>query len=137
MFSIGELAARTGLKVQTIRWYEGQGLIEEPARTEGGQRRYDEEGLRRLAFIKHARDLGLPLDSVRALIALQGREGAPCDGAHRIAAEHLEALRERIARLQRLEAELARIAAIDDAGEAGNCRVLDAFADHGACRAPH
>lgn len=137
MFSIGELSRRTGVKVPTIRYYEDIGLIAAALRTEGNQRRYDGDGLRRLAFIRHARDLGLPLDAVRALVALEGAPGQPCDHAHDIAAAHLDDIRARIARLQRLEAELSRIAAIEDEGEAGCCRVLEALGDHADCAGAH
>ena len=57
MFSIGELSKRTKVKVPTIRYYEEMGLLSEPERTEGNQRRYDVAGLERLSFVKHARDL--------------------------------------------------------------------------------
>jgi DNA-binding transcriptional MerR regulator len=59
MYSIGELSRRTGVKVPTIRWYEQAGLLDEPGRTAGNQRRYARADLERLAFIRHARDLGL------------------------------------------------------------------------------
>mgnify|MGYP002621776545 CR=1 FL=1 len=71
MLAIGDLARRTGTKVQTIRYYEDIGLLAKPARTEGGQRRYDAAALDRLAFIRHARELGFGLDAVRA--AAEGR----------------------------------------------------------------
>ena len=68
MHTIGTLARRTGTKVQTIRYYEQIGLMPEPGRTEGGQRRYGDAELDRLAFIRHARELGFPLEDVRALL---------------------------------------------------------------------
>ena len=65
--SIGELGRRTHCKVQTIRWYEEVGLLPPPARTRGGHRVYGGRHLARLDFIRHARELGFPLDAVRAL----------------------------------------------------------------------
>ena len=65
-YSIGELASETGVKVPTIRYYEGIGLIDAPPRTEGNQRRYDRSALDRLKFIAHARSMGFPMDSLRA-----------------------------------------------------------------------
>jgi len=59
--SIGELARRTGTKVETVRWYEREGLLPAPARTGGGHRAYTRAHLDRLAFIRHARELGFPL----------------------------------------------------------------------------
>ena len=137
MYSIGELSKRTSVKVPTIRYYEEIGLIEPFDRTSGNQRRYDAEGLRRLTFIKHARDLGLPLDAVRDLIAMEDTPGRPCAEAHAIARTHLDHIRERIARLQRLEAELARIATTHDHGTIETCGVLEALGDHHVCSADH
>lgn len=137
MFSIGELSQRTGVKVPTIRYYEGIGLIAPADRTAGNQRRYDQEGLKRLSFIRHARDLGLTLDAIRALVALEGAPDAPCADAHAIASDHLKDVRARIDRLKRLEAELTRIVAMADHGEASACRVLEALGDHGDCAAAH
>ena len=70
MFSIGEVARATGVKVPTIRYYEMIGLLDDPGRTAGNQRRYGQGEVDRLAFIRHARDLGFSLDAVRALIRL-------------------------------------------------------------------
>jgi DNA-binding transcriptional MerR regulator len=137
MYSIGELSKRTAVKVPTIRYYEEIGLIEPFDRTAGNQRRYDTEGLRRLTFIKHARDLGLPLDDVRDLIAMEETPGRPCAAAHAIARSHLDHIRERIVRLQRLEAELARIAATHDHGTIETCGVLEALGDHHGCSTEH
>src|SRR3546814_20582317 len=70
MLTIGTLARRTGTKVQTIRYYEQVGLMPEPGRSEGGQRRYGDAELDRLSFIRHARQLGFPLDAIRELLNL-------------------------------------------------------------------
>jgi DNA-binding transcriptional MerR regulator len=70
-FSIGELSRRTAVKVPTIRYYEQIGLLPEPPRTEGQQRRYDKDAVARLAFIRHARELGFDLDAIRTLMSLQ------------------------------------------------------------------
>ncbi|MBS0563534.1 MAG: helix-turn-helix domain-containing protein [Proteobacteria bacterium] len=134
MLSIGDLSRRTGVKVPTIRYYEQLGLIGPEGRTDGNQRRYSRDGLDRLAFIRHARDLGLPLEAIREMIGLHG--AAACDSAHRIAADHLAEVRRRIAALHRLEAELTRIAQSCN-GTGGACRILGAFADHGQCGGDH
>ena len=133
MFSIGQISARTGVKVPTIRYYEGIGLMPEAGRTAGGQRRYDRAGLERLQFIRHGRDLGFSLEDIAELLRLDDP-----DGAHDIAARHLARTRDRIARLQRLEAELTRVAAACDGGHAhGPCRVVEAVADHDGCSGAH
>ena len=70
MLSIGELSRLTAVKIPTIRYYEKIGLLSEPLRSEGNQRRYAKRELERLSFIRHARDLGLPILSIRELIEL-------------------------------------------------------------------
>jgi len=137
MFSIGEISRRTGVKVATIRYYEGMGLIVPQARTEGNQRRYDRAGLKRLGFIRHARDLGLPLETIRELAALEDRDPAAHDEIHAIAHDHLKGIRDRIKRLRRLEAELQRIADACDAREGAPCHILHAFGDHDQCGGAH
>ncbi len=137
-FSIGELSKATGVKVPTIRYYEKEGLLAAPVRTEGNQRRYLQADLDRLGFIKHARDLGLPMPAVRELLELSTHPDEPCADADRIAGEQLSAVRQRIAQLQRLESELERIAAsCDGTHPVSECNVLKAFGDHGLCGGEH
>ena len=137
MLSIGEMSRRTGVKVPTIRYYEQEGLIDEPGRTAGNQRRYDQRALETLSFIRHARDLGLSIDSIRALIKLSRHPEHPCAEADQIARDHLAEVRSRIARLRRLEAELQRMADGCAHGTAENCYVLQSLADHDLCQTAH
>ena len=95
MLSIGDLSKRTGVKVPTIRYYEQMGLLVAAERSQGNQRRYERTDLERLAFIRHARDLGLDLPAIRELIALGQHPQEPCVNADRIAADHLAAVRSR------------------------------------------
>lgn len=132
MYSIGQLSRHTGVKVPTIRYYEQVGLMTPNGRSAGNQRRYDQAGLDRLGFIRHARDLGLHLDTIRDLIALTPDNHAE---THRIAGAHLAEIRDRIARLKRLEAELTRISTACD-GDAA-CSILTAFGDHTQCEGDH
>src|SRR5262249_24447022 len=83
--TIGQLAAQTGCKVQTVRYYEHIGLMPEPVRTEGNQRRYGSRHLKRLAFIRHSRQLGFPLPAIRELLSLVDDPGRSCAGADQIA----------------------------------------------------
>ena len=136
--SIGALSRRTGVKVPTIRFYEARGLIPDPGRTEGGQRRYGDAEAARLAFVAHARQLGFDLDAIAELIALQDTPLDAHGDAHRIATARLDEVRDRIARLRRLEGELMRVVdACDGHSDGAPCRVLDALADHEACGGEH
>lgn len=137
MLSIGALAKRTGVKVPTIRYYEHAGLLDEPERTSGNQRRYSERDAERLGFIRHARDFGFPIDAIRELIDLGEHPDRPCDDATRIAGEQLAAVRARIARLRWLETELERIASGCSADTAKCCYVLNALGDHSLCEGDH
>lgn len=137
-FSIGDLSRRTGVKVPTIRYYEKEGLLEAPVRTEGNQRRYGERDLDRLGFIRHARDLGLPMAAVRELLELGSHPDEPCSDINRIAAEQLASVRRRIGQLRQLESELARITASCDGNhQVRDCSILKAFADHSRCSGEH
>ena len=136
--SIGALSKRTGVKVTTIRYYEGRGLLPDPGRTNGGQRRYGDAELDRLSFIAHARQLGFDLDAIAELIALQETPQVAHGDAHRIAKDRIAEVRDRIERLRRLEAELVRVVAACDGHPDGQpCRVLHALADHKACEGEH
>ncbi|PYE80604.1 MerR family transcriptional regulator [Pseudoroseicyclus aestuarii] len=136
--SIGALSKRTGVKVTTIRYYEGRGLLPDPGRTDRGQRRYGDAEMDRLSFIAHARQLGFDLDAVAELIALQETPFDAHGEAHLIATSRLAEVRDRIERLRRLEGELSRIVSACDGHPDGQpCRVLNALADHGACEHEH
>ncbi len=134
---IGELSRRTGVKVPTIRYYEQTGLIGAPARTQGNQRRYGPDALKRLNFIRHARDLGFSIPAIRDLIDLSADPDRPCDEANRIASEHLLDVEERIRRLTLLKTELQRISSACGSGRMADCRVMEAIGDHAHCRHDH
>jgi DNA-binding transcriptional MerR regulator len=137
MFSIGAMSQHSGVKIPTIRYYEQMGLIGAPERSEGNQRRYAKPELERLMFIKHARDLGLTIDAIRELLELSGHPERPCANADRIAAEHLSAVREKIAKLRKLEAELQRIATHCEGSVVKDCYVIRALARHELCADEH
>ena len=126
--SIGQMSSRTGVKITTIRYYEQRGLIPSPARTEGGQRRYDEAALERLAFLRHARELGFGLNDIADLMALAEAPSEDCAPAHEIARKQLAAVDRRLTILVQLREELARMAAADDPGHVGKCRVIEVLA---------
>lgn len=137
MMTIGDLSRETGVKVPTIRYYEQVGLLAEAERSASNQRRYDRAARDRLAFIRHARELGLTLDAIRALIDLSQHPERPCADADRIAADQLAAVRGKIARLQALEAELERIAGHCHGQQIRDCAVIRALADHDLCTSDH
>ncbi len=132
-YTIGNLARRVGYAVQTLRYFEQIGLMPEAPRTAGGQRRYGARELRRLLFIKHARELGFTLNAVRSLLALAAHPDAPCEAADAIAGAHLTEIDEKIGKLQAMREELARMVEACAGGLIAECRVIDVLADHGKC----
>ena len=106
-----------------------------PARTEGGRRVYTRAHRDRLAFIRHARELGFPLDDVRALLRLSDDTVRPCAEADAIARKHLDTVRVRIRSLQALETELTRMVHACGHGMVADCRVIEVLADqsHECC----
>ena len=137
MLAIGMLAKRTGTKVQTIRYYEQIGLLPQPGRTEGGQRRYGDADLDRLAFIRHARQLGFTLEAIRELLDLSDNPSRSCAEVDVIAHRQLKEVEARIARLEALRKELKRMLRECSRDTVSDCRVLEVLRDHGTCLADH
>lgn len=137
MLTIGKLAEATGVKVPTIRYYEEIGLMPAPERSAANQRLYGAAAKRRLAFVRHARDLGFPLEAIRDLLSLSDHPDASCAGADAIARAQLAAVRSRIARLRALEDELTRMIGACAQGTVATCRVIEVLGDHGQCAHDH
>jgi DNA-binding transcriptional MerR regulator len=129
-FAIGELARRSGYAVQTLRYYEQIGLMPKPPRTSGGQRRYGEDLLHRLLFIRHARDLGFEIGDIRSLLDLSGRPDQPCASVDAIAKAHLASIDAKMTRLTALRAEVSRMLKACAKGRIAQCKVIDALARH-------
>src|SRR5689334_14331348 len=108
--TIGKLAKATDVKVPTIRFYEQIGLLPEPKRSENDRRVYEQAAVRRLAFIKHARQLGFPIEAIRTLLDLSDNPEQTCDSASLLAVEQLTAVERKITQLQALRTELKRMA---------------------------
>lgn len=132
--AIGKAAERSGVKVPTIRYYEEIGLLPALQRTDGNRRLYAKADVDRLAFIRHARELGFELDAIRTLLHLQDEPSQPCADADAIAKARLEEVRRRILSLRALEAELERMVEGCSHGRVETCRVIEILADHSECR---
>jgi DNA-binding transcriptional MerR regulator len=127
--SIGELSRRAAVKVPTIRYYEQIGLMPETGRTEGKQRRYGTMAVARLAFIRHARELGFEVDAIRTLLSLQDDPDQSCARADEIAKARLVEVEKRIAGLKALRKELRKMVEECACGRIGECRVIETLAD--------
>lgn len=124
---IGKAAERTGVKVPTIRYYEDIGLLPKPDRTASNRRLFGDDEIRRIGFIRHARELGFEIDAIRILLGLQDQPDRSCASIDAIAAERLVEVRRRIEALQSLEAELERMLDSCSHGVVGECRVIEAL----------
>ncbi|WP_448203027.1 MerR family transcriptional regulator [Azospirillum sp. sgz302134] len=126
--SIGALAKATGTKPETIRFYEQIGILPQPARTAGNYRMYGPDHLRRLTFVRRARELGFPLDTVRAMLALADQPDRPCGEVDAMVVEQLHEVERKIADLQRLREELDRLAhQCRGGGRVADCRIVEAL----------
>jgi len=127
--TIGKLSAATGVKVPTIRFYEQAGLLPEPPRTASDRRLYDEPARRRLAFIRHARQLGFDLDAIRSLLDLADHPDRTCGEANRVAERHLAEVTAKIRPLQALQGELSRMTVDCAGGRVSACKVIEVLQD--------
>ena len=137
MLTIGSLGKKTGTKVQTVRYYEQIGLMPEPGRTEGGQRRYGDAEVDRLSFIRHARQLGFPLEAIRELLDLSDNPDRSCHEADSIARRQLKQVELRMDRLKALRTELKRMIHECSGGNTADCEVLEVLRDHSQCLTNH
>lgn len=130
---IGQLAKQTNTKVPTVRYYEQIGMLPEPGRTSGNQRRYTQEHVSRLAFIRHSRDLGFSLDAIRDLLTVADDPNQPCEVADQIARRQIDDIDVRIGQLTALRGELERMVEQCAGGKIENCRVIEVLSDHSQC----
>jgi MerR family mercuric resistance operon transcriptional regulator len=128
LISIGELSRRTGVNIESIRYYERINMMPHPPRSTSGRRVYGEVETRTLAFIRHARELGFCLNEIRALLALSARHGDEmCVEVRQLAANHLGDVRAKIADLRAMERILADAVRRCDEGESARCPLIDAL----------
>lgn len=127
---IGDLALASATGVETIRYYEKQGLLPPPARTAGNFRVYDDAHLERLRFIRHCRNLDMSLGEVRELLAVRDAPEADCGAANRVLDEHIGHVSRRIRELRALERQLKDLRArCAVARRAGDCGILAGLAE--------
>ena len=132
MMTIGDASRRSGIHIETIRYFEREGLLPAPARSATGRRLYSEDDIGVLTFVSRCRDLGFRQADIRTLLALRNAPEESCGEVRQVAAGHLEDTRARIAGLRRLEAALASLIAECRDGRTA-CPALETlFSDRGA-----
>jgi len=124
-FALGELARLTGTKVETIRYYERIGVLQAPARTGANNRAYAKSDVERLSFVRRARELGVTLDQVRALLRLSDDREQSCAEVDRLAVTQLAEVDRRIADLRMLRQELSDLIGQCRHGTIADCRIIE------------
>ncbi len=128
-FTIGALSKRTGVKIETIRYYEKSGIMPNPPRSEGGYRMYREVHLDRLRFIRRCRQLGFSMAEIEGLLGLVDDHGYTCGEVRSLTIEHADMVKQKIKDLKRLEKTLRNIAAQCTGKEVPDCPIIDALQD--------
>ena len=123
--TIGGLAREAGVHVETIRYYQRRRLLAEPKRPAGGVRRYGDDAIARLGFIRRAQEVGFTLDEVKALLVLG--ETPNCRGARSLAAKKLELVESRIRALERMRRALADLVDQCDARGERRCPIIESL----------
>jgi MerR family transcriptional regulator, mercuric resistance operon regulatory protein len=126
LLSIGAVSRKTGVSVDTIRYYERIGLLSPYSRSRGRHRLYTTEELRILSFVRRGRELGYPLDDIRALLEL-ANSGSACGRAKQITERHLASIRERVAKLRKLERALGTMTDQCHPNANSGCPIIDAL----------
>jgi len=126
--TIGALAKEAGVNVETVRYYQRRGLLGVPARPMGGVRRYGEDALSRIGFIKRAQDLGFKLNEIAALLRLE--RFSACRPARALAAKKLAIVDARLHDLVRLKSVLEELIARCDTGAARGCAIIESLSEN-------
>ena len=128
MITIGKLSKETGVKIETIRYYEKIALMPNPLRKESGHRVYEIDQVKQLKFIKRARELGFSLSDIRELIGADN-SSPNCSDVFTLTQNHITSIREKIADLKKLEIRLSSIAKNCERNNEPNCPIIDVLSD--------
>ncbi len=125
---IGELAKRTGCPIETIRYYEHEGLLPAPARSDGNYRLYTGQHVERLSFIRRCRSLDMTLDEIRVLLRFHDAPDADCEAVNALLDTHIGQVTARIDELQRLQQQLRALRGLCGASrQARDCGILNSL----------
>ena len=133
---IGELAGEAGCDVQTVRFYEREGLLAEPPRDASGYRHYDQRHVTRLRFIRHLRTLDIPLPEVRRLLTFAAQPDQSCEQVNGLLDGHIDLVKQRIQALKALEKQLVSLRNTCGGDVSQPCAILESFmaaAEQHAC----
>ena len=124
-YAIGAMSKRTGVNIETIRYYERIELMPKADRTQGGNRQYNHQQLKRLSFIKRSRELGFSIAEIRELLSMMDSEAVSCGEVHDMTVGHLKSVHEKIASLKKLEVALTEMASQCARGDMPDCPIIE------------
>ena len=127
--AIGELSRKTGVHIETIRYYEREGILPTPMRSPAGRRIYGDEDVRRLNFIHKCRGLGCTLKEINSLLSLVDSGEFTCKEVHELTIHHAEQITEKIVDLKKMEGVLQEMAAQCNQGNVPQCPIIDSLFD--------
>ena len=127
LLTIGKTSAATGCNIETIRFYEKEGLLPEPQRTQGGHRLYTQEQTERLIFIRRCRELGFSMADIRQLLSLVDGQEVTCERVKTIVEAHLTQTREKLTALRKMERTLFALSRSCDGGDVPDCPIIEAL----------
>ena len=130
VFAIGEMSRRTGVNIETVRYYEKIGLMPKPNRSEGGNRLYNGVQLQRLFFIKRCREIGFSQSEIKTLLSMVDHENISCAEVHNVATAHAADIRQKIKDLRKLEKVLTQMANECSRGDVPECPIIEALFEH-------
>ncbi len=126
--TIGQVAKRSGIGIETVRFYERKGLVEEPPRTDSGYRQYPEEVVARIRFIRRAKELGFKLSEISELLSLRVDPDTTCADVRKQTEFKIADVEDKIRVLQGIKTALTRLAAsCVGTGPASECPILEAL----------
>ena len=130
-YAIGEMSQLADVNIETIRYYERIRIMPKPDRTAGGNRQYNHDQLKRLAFVKKCRNLSFSLDEIRALLEMVDRNDFTCGEVHGMTISHLATVKTKLADLMRLEKTLSKMASECSKGDVPDCPIIESLFEIG------
>lgn len=130
--TIGRVAKQAGVNIETVRYYEREGLLETPQRSDSGYRQYPSDAVRRIRFIRRAKDLGFTLKEISELLSLRTEPGASCADVKLRAGDKIADIDERVRELTKMKNALVTLAReCRTTGPVAECPILDAMEPEG------
>ena len=133
MYAIGQIAKQSGVSVETIRYYEKEGLLEKPERKDSGYRQYNGGAIDRLFFIQQAKELGFSLKEIGELLSIKSDVNTVCSDVKHLAEDKLSDIQSKIKMLRRMEKSLKKLVdACPGKAPISDCPILDSLGKRSA-----